>query len=43
MPKPTIMEGEVLIELHATSVNPIDWKLREGYLRKCYHLTFLSF
>ncbi|MCI1591512.1 NADP-dependent oxidoreductase [Heyndrickxia oleronia] len=40
MPKPTIMEGEVLIELHATSVNPIDWKLREGYLKEMLPFDF---
>ncbi len=25
-------EGEVLIKIFATGVNPIDWKIREGYL-----------
>ncbi|MDN4072256.1 NADP-dependent oxidoreductase [Fictibacillus terranigra] len=24
---------DVLIEIHASSVNPVDWKIREGYLR----------
>jgi NADPH:quinone reductase-like Zn-dependent oxidoreductase len=33
MPKPVPKEGEVLIEMYATSINPIDWKLREGYLK----------
>ncbi len=31
--KPGIRDDQVLIEMHATSVNPIDWKLREGYLK----------
>jgi NADPH:quinone reductase-like Zn-dependent oxidoreductase len=29
-PKPGV--GEVLIRVHATSVNPIDWKVRAGYM-----------
>ncbi len=32
--KPTINENQVLVEIHATSINPIDWKLREGYLKE---------
>ncbi|MFZ3580403.1 NADP-dependent oxidoreductase [Virgibacillus sp. DJP39] len=34
VPTPTINEDQVLIELNATSINPIDWKLREGYLQE---------
>lgn len=34
VPKPTIKDDQVLLELHATSINPIDWKLREGYLQE---------
>lgn len=30
---PAILDDQVLLEVHATSVNPIDWKLREGYLK----------
>ncbi len=30
---PTPEDNQVLIEMHATSINPIDWKLREGYLK----------
>ncbi|MBK5655942.1 MAG: NADP-dependent oxidoreductase [Rhizobium sp.] len=32
--KPAITDNQVLLELHATSINPIDWKLREGYLKE---------
>lgn len=32
--KPAINENQVLLEIHATSINPIDWKLREGYLQE---------
>jgi NADPH:quinone reductase-like Zn-dependent oxidoreductase len=30
-PKPTA--GEVLVKVSATSLNPIDWKIRAGYLK----------
>lgn len=30
--KPEIKANQVLIEMHATSINPIDWKIRAGYL-----------
>ncbi len=31
--RPEINENQVLIEMHATSINPIDWKIRQGYLK----------
>lgn len=31
--KPKPGKGQVLIEMKATSINPIDWKVREGYLK----------
>jgi len=40
MPKPAPKQGEVLIEMHATSINPIDWKLREGYLKEMFPFEF---
>jgi len=33
VPVPEISTDEVLIKIHATSINPIDWKVREGYLK----------
>ncbi|RAL24098.1 NADP-dependent oxidoreductase [Thermoflavimicrobium daqui] len=33
MDKPILKENDVLIEVVATSVNPVDWKIREGYLK----------
>jgi NADPH:quinone reductase-like Zn-dependent oxidoreductase len=32
-PKPAPHQGEVLVRVHAAGVNPIDWKVRAGYLR----------
>ncbi|WLV24608.1 NADP-dependent oxidoreductase [Aciduricibacillus chroicocephali] len=40
LPKPEINENQVLIEMHATSINPIDWKLREGHLKDFIKLDF---
>ncbi len=33
LPEPEITEQEVLVEVHAVAVNPIDWKIRAGYLQ----------
>jgi len=33
MNDPTPLDNQVIVNLHATSINPIDWKLREGYLK----------
>lgn len=33
LPDPTPGAGEVLIRISHTSLNPVDWKIREGYLK----------
>jgi NADPH:quinone reductase-like Zn-dependent oxidoreductase len=32
-PKPLVNEAEVLVSIKAASVNPVDWKIREGLVR----------
>ncbi|WP_373894635.1 NADP-dependent oxidoreductase [Virgibacillus natechei] len=31
--EPKLKDNDVLLEVSATSVNPVDWKIREGYLK----------
>lgn len=37
---PKLEENQVLVSVQATSINPIDWKLREGYLQQEYPWEF---
>lgn len=37
---PEIKSNQVLVEIKATSINPIDWKLREGYLKQMFDWEF---
>lgn len=39
-PKPTAGKNQVLVEIHAASINPVDWKIREGYLKEFAPLKF---
>ena len=43
VPRPEPASDEVLVKVHATSVNPIDWKVRAGHLRgfRDYPLPFI--
>ncbi|KXS48873.1 NADP-dependent oxidoreductase [Halanaerobium congolense] len=38
--KPEPDSDEVLIEIHAVGINPIDWKLRYGYLKEKFPFDF---
>lgn len=37
---PRAEANQVVVKLEATSINPIDWKLREGYLKEMYDWEF---
>ncbi|WP_430598051.1 NADP-dependent oxidoreductase [Enterococcus sp. AZ177] len=37
---PELTENQVLVKEYATSINPIDWKLREGYLKQMFDWPF---
>jgi NADPH:quinone reductase-like Zn-dependent oxidoreductase len=39
-PKPEPGEGEVLVRVRAAGVNPVDWKVRAGYLKDFYPYRF---
>ncbi|PQZ57678.1 NADPH:quinone reductase [Bacillus sp. MYb209] len=38
--KPVVKCNEVLIRIHATSVNPVDWKIRKGDLQEKLQFSF---
>lgn len=40
MPQPALRANDVLIEVHAASVNPVDWKIRSGLLKEMIHYKF---
>jgi NADPH:quinone reductase-like Zn-dependent oxidoreductase len=40
IPRPTPAAGELVIKMNAASVNPIDWKIREGILKAVMPLEF---
>src|SRR6266487_2655472 len=41
-PTPNVSAGKVLVIIKAAGVNPIDWKIREGYMQQMIQLQFPS-
>jgi NADPH:quinone reductase-like Zn-dependent oxidoreductase len=39
---PTISSGKILVNINAAGVNPVDWKIREGYFQQIMPLKFPS-
>ena len=39
---PSISSGKVLVNVKASGVNPVDWKIREGYMQQVIPLQFPS-
>ncbi len=40
IPEPVVSNGQVLVEVYAASINPIDWKIRAGYMKEHVPLKF---
>ena len=38
--KPKVSAGKILVEVYSAGVNPVDWKIREGYLKGMMPLAF---
>jgi NADPH:quinone reductase-like Zn-dependent oxidoreductase len=40
LPMPEIKPGEILVRVKAAGVNPVDWKIREGYIKDLFPYEF---
>lgn len=38
--EPSMSQDSILVEIHAAGINPVDWKIREGYLKDMIKLNF---
>ena len=41
-PSPKLSPGKVLVDIKAAGINPVDWKIREGYMKQVISLQFPS-
>jgi NADPH:quinone reductase-like Zn-dependent oxidoreductase len=41
VPRPVPNDDEVLIKVFAAGVNPVDWKIRRGYMKEMFHLPLI--
>jgi len=41
VPRPVLDDDDVLIKVHAAGVNPVDWKIRQGYMEKMLTLPLI--
>ncbi len=39
---PNLAAGDILVEIKAAGINPIDWKIREGYMQQMIPIQFPS-
>jgi alcohol dehydrogenase len=39
-PEPIVSVGKVLVIVKAAGVNPIDWKIREGYMQQKFRHSY---
>src|SRR3546814_13189757 len=39
-PRPKAAPGQIVVKVAAAGVNPVDWKVREGYLKDVMPFTF---
>src|SRR5919112_3857718 len=41
-PTPNLAAGKVLVDVKVAAINPVDWKIREGYMQQMISLQFPS-
>lgn len=39
-PRPAVQDGELLVRVQACGINPVDWKVREGYMKDVWPAQF---
>ena len=40
LPLPEVKENEILVKIKAAGINPVDWKIREGYIKDLFPYDF---